>query len=209
MGLAFNGLTPGEVPGIVNRNVSLYFASGDPASGRYSKTYTPISTSFSYTLTMAAKYVDDILQMYEQNYALFYPVLAIDMPLDELNLSDANMNKWHIKPRSFRGPDLSPFGQSDDQLYWTTTIDFDVRGWIFKYQDPDSTVGRIHTVSATHYPRAQDGVVTSAQDVVVASATPSAISAFYDLPISAQSVMINETAIDVDITHYPTGAPSG
>lgn len=175
MGLEFNGLIPNkEKFWASNKTLKLQFPiSVSAAPLQYSEQQMPVPTKFSYTLSLACKYMDDMLQLYEQVYSMFYPTLAIQMPLDELGYLE--MQWWHIHDMKFTGPFNTQ--TTDDNSYWITEISFNVDGWVYKYQTPSGVVP-IHKVfvdiagsGAENWPSGASGY-----ERITVSAYPSAIS---------------------------------
>jgi hypothetical protein len=173
MGLTFRGFEKSINQRVNNLYFPVYY---EDSSGSPSKTLLPINAKYHYMLSMAAKYLDDLLQLYEQVFALFYPVLYVEMPMDELALGQ--MSRWDVKVEQIVQPhlDVDDSRSKMENSFWRCDIHFNCEGWVYKYQHPPSTTfGPIYRVSGNVL-----SLTTSAGETVIVSAVPSAISAYHE-----------------------------
>lgn len=209
MGLSFDGIRPGNLKRPTFRGLPVYFMSGSDPTGVWTKTYLPIPAVFNYTLILAGKYMDDLLQMYEQTYVWFHPLMSIEMPQDPLGL---NFVRWPVKATSWQGPDSKGDGYSStNNPIYTAEVTLEVVGNLWRYQEADNN--QIYTVCANFYPYAQgdvSGMSAYQYEELILSAVPSAISAYSGS--SAGTIDISGTGNDEDyfmaLNQYiiPTGS---
>ena len=210
MGLSFDGIKPGAILRPTFKGIPLYFLSGESPSGVWTKTYFPVPANFDYTLIMAGKYMDDLLQMYEQVFVWFHPQMTIDMPQDPLGLS---MQKWDVNASQWTGPDskgdIPGYTQTNNAIY-TASINLQIIGNLWRAQDGGGN-DMIYTVCANAYPYAQSAVQDMSAyeyEGLVVSAVPSAISAYSgSSAVTAQSGTGNDEDYYMALTRYTiTGA---
>ena len=118
MGLSFDGIGKGKMNRPSMRGIPTYYLSGTSPSGTWTKSYLPVAARFDYTLIMAGKYMEDLLQMHEQIFVWFYPLMTVSMPQDPLGLE---MIEWPVEATNWTGPNSHGDGYSstNNPIYTT------------------------------------------------------------------------------------------
>jgi hypothetical protein len=208
MGLSFDGILPRIGKRATFKGLPLYFKQGESPSGTWAKTYQPIPATLNYSLIMAGKYMDDLLQMYEQVFVWFHPQMFIRMPFDPLALQ---WEKWPVNASTWTGPNSKGDGYTATSFpIYTAEVRLSVQGWLYRYEDGDAGSAQIHRVSANVYPQeqsAQSAASAYEYDEMVVSAVPSAITAYSGASGLGPSGTGNDADYYEKLTHYMiTGA---
>jgi len=160
---------------------SVYWQIEGPSGATWTKAGMPIPVIFQYTLSLATKYYDEQLQLYEQIYEKFFPNLYIYGTLNELGIagSAGEQAKLPVQMNEFRGPDLQEKSLKEGMAAWfNTDIYMSVYGYIFKFQDPSGTQEPIYHVDTDVHATSYDDKDTMHEKMkLTVSAVPSAINA--------------------------------